>query len=308
MFVTVYITVADYWKLKKDSVLKFYSRPDIYEKYFTQCMLPEIGMIKVTDVSASDLERAVRNMLSSGNSKYKVSMMCALIRKLFHQAASDRLVNEDIFNGLKPIVVDKSEKRIFSHEQEVKLLRAFQLTKYPELYTLCMFTGLQFSSLLECQINDYSKDNKTLTISRRANQYYAKARNAKANVRTVPLSKISCKLVEVAINKQREKNKNFPDHESNFIFTDIYNNRLQRIYPEDYKLIRESSGIYDFYLIDLMSNFGINALKYKVNPIVLKRYYGYKTDYNVNLFALACHNNMKDIQASDDYYRKLAKQ
>ena len=187
------------------------------------------------------------------------------------------------------------------------MLRAFQFTKYPELFTLCMFTGLQVSSLTACCMNDYSKEETTLTISRKANQYYAQARNVKSNVRTVPMSEISCRVIESAINKQLEKNKNFPGHESNSIFTDIYNDRLQRISKEDYNVIRERSGIYDFHIIDLMSNFGINALKYKVNPIVLKRYCGYKTDYNVNLFALACHNNMKDVQASDDYYRELAK-
>ena len=308
MFVTVYISVADYWKLKKDCVLKFYSRPDLYEKYFTQCVLPEIGMLKVTEVGASDLERAVRNMFSAGNSKYKVSMMCAVIRKLFHQAAFDRLVNEDIFKGLKTVIPDKSEKRSFSQEQEVKLLRAFQYTKYPELYTLCMFTGVQLSTLILCKITDYSKENKTLRIFRKPNQYYAQTRNLNSNARTIPLSEFSCKVIEAAIKKQYEKNKNFPGNESDLIFTDKCNNEIIKTPPEDYKLIRKHSGIYNFLVIDLVSNFGINALKYKVNPIVLKRYSGYKSDYSVNMFALACHNNIKDIQASDDYYRELAKQ
>ena len=308
MFVTVYITVADYWKLKKDTVLKFYSRPDLYEKYFAQCVLPEIGMMKIVDVSLSDMERAVRNMFAAGNSKYKVSMMCAVIRKLFHQAAFDRLVNEDIFKGLKSITPDKSEKRVLSHEQEVKLLRAFQFTKQPELYTLCMFTGIPCSTLTLCAINDYSRDNRTLTIFRKPNQYYAQTRNFNANARTIPLSEISCRVIEVAIRKQQDKNKNFPDHESNLIFTGAYNNEITKTSHEDYMSIRKHSGLYDFHMIDIVSNFGINALKHKVNPIVLKRYSGYKSDYSVNMFALAYHNNIRDIQASDDYYRELAKQ
>ena len=101
MLVTVYITVADYWNLRKDIILKFYAAPERHGKYFEQYVLPEIGMLKVAEVNASDIERVVRKIYEAGKSKSMTSMVSALIRKFFHQAAIERLKNEDILKTLK---------------------------------------------------------------------------------------------------------------------------------------------------------------------------------------------------------------
>ena len=168
-------------------------------------MLPEIGMLKVADVTSSDLERIVRNIFDAGKSKSIASMICAVLRKFFHQAALDKLANEKIFNTLKPITWEREDKKFFNQEQEKNLLKAFQFSKQPELYTLCMFTGIPYKDLAECLMEDYSKEEMTLKVSRKANQYYAKARNSKPEARTIPLSEISCKVIDKAIQKQLEK-------------------------------------------------------------------------------------------------------
>ena len=210
MFVTVYITVADYWKLKKNEILKMYTIADYCEKCFNKFIMPEIGMMKIPDVTASDVEKIVRKVYDMGKSRSTVSMVCALIRKFFHQASVDKLSSEDILKNLKPIICDRDEKRILSPEQEKKLLLAFQFTKQPELYTLSMFTGIPYMDLTECTINDYSSSDKTLKVVRKSNQYYAKLKRSEAVARVIPLSDISCKVIEFAIKKQIEKNKNFP--------------------------------------------------------------------------------------------------
>ena len=305
MFVTIYITVADYWRVNKDKVLKFYSIAERYEKYFEEFVLPEIGMLKLSEVTLSDIERISRKLYSEGKSKSIVSMVNALVRKLFHQAATEKLVNEQELKGLKPITWEKAERRVFSQEQEKKLLLSFQHTYQPELYTLCMFTGIPYLDLGRCKLDDYSREEKTLRVCRKPKEYFVKARSLTSKIRTIPLSEISCRVIEVAIKKQIDKNKNFPGQESEFIFTDPNNNNTLRIWPCEYEWVRKLSGIPDFRMKDLVSNFGIHALKQKVNPIVLKHYIGYKSDDSVNTFALSCHNNVKDIQASDDYYRGL---
>ena len=305
MLITVYITVADYWKLKREIILKFYTNPYRYERYFENFIIPEIGMMRVSEVTVAEFERIVKNIFSAGKSKSVVSMVSALFRKFIHQAAIDKLTNEEKFKNMKPITFDADERRVFSIEQETSLLLTFQLTGQPELYTLAMFTGIPYLDLANCVIDDYSKDNKTLRVVRQAYQYFAKSRNATPVERLIPLSDNSCKILDRAIIKRHEKNKRFPGHESNFIFTNEENEHFHRIAKYEYYKIRKKSGIPDFNMKDLVSNFGVHALKYKVNPNVLKHYIGYKGDRALTLLSVACHNNSKDIQASDDFYRRL---
>ena len=78
-----------------------------------------------------------------------------------------------------------------------------------------------------------------------------------------------------------------------------------RVTFSEYQKIRSKSGIHNFLMKDLTSSFGIYALKYKINPTSLKHYLGYKKDFSINAMALSCHNNSKDIQANDDFYRSF---
>ncbi|MBR0095151.1 MAG: hypothetical protein IJP91_07715 [Synergistaceae bacterium] len=305
MFVTVYITLADYWKLKRDDILKFYSGRCSLEKIADKWILPKIGMLKVTDITSNDIESVIRDIYEHGEPKYVVSWANAIFRKIFHEAAVDKLIKDDVCDGLQPVISDSTDKRIFSEEQEISLLRAFQRTSQPELLTLSMITGLQYTELSASRREDYSGDEKTLTINKKR-----KTKGSPETVvtkRAIPLSDISCAILNRAVVKQVRKNRKFPGNESELIFTNHFNNPIIDLGRENYAKIRKESGIYDFMMKDLSSNFGVHAMKYKVNPVALKRYMGYETGKSINDFSAACHDksNVKDIKACDDYYRGL---
>ncbi len=293
MFLTVYITVADYWNLKKDEILTPYKNHKIYETIINRQVLPQIGMLKVSEVTETDIEKLVRNFYDNGGKKSAVKMMCSLLRKIFHMAAIDRLVKDEICDTLKPIKADPTEKRAFTVEQETALLISFQKTNYPEFYTLLMLTGLNCKELSECKLNDYSRENKTLTVTRKIKIFKPVDETHKTFTRVIQLSDIACAVIDKAIEK-RNSNDDF-----------IFEQMKARGHEKDYKKIRKGTGIFDFQLKDLSANFGVHALRLRENPTVLKYYMGYLWEGSVDSFATASHNNVKDIQACDDYYRRL---
>ena len=295
MFLTVYITVADYWKMKKDEILTPYKNPAIYELIMNRNILPQIGMLKVSEVTETDLEKIVRDFYDNGGKKYALKMICTLLRKIFHMAAIDKLVKDEICDTLKPIKADHTEKKSFTPEQETALLISFQKTKYPELYTFLMLTGLNHKEVEDCKIHDYSRENKTLTVTRKQKIFKPINENQthKTFTRVIQLSDVSCAVIDKAIEKRNSKD--------DFIFNAV---KLHG-YDSDYKIIRRETGIFDFHIRDLAANFGIHALRLKENPAALKYYMGYIWPGTVDSFVSASHNNVKDIQACDDYYRRL---
>ena len=191
---------------------------------------------------------------------------------------------------MKPISRDDSERRVFSREEEKKLLIAFQHTTQPELCTLSMLTGILYKDLLSCKCSDYSADNKCLTLNKKRKVVGAIAGTYKIVTRCIPLSDIHCAILDIAILKQARKNAKFLTQQSDFIFTDARNEPISTISDKDYNKIRQESGIYDFMMRDLVSNFGVKAIINKVNPAALKKYMGYETESSISSFSIACHN------------------
>ena len=307
MLVTIYITIADYWKLKKGDILKFHSRKVYFEKIVNKWIISKIGMLKFTEVTLTDIDRIIHDIYDSGEAQYMVSWVCTFLRKIFHEAAIDRLIKDDICDGLKPVVQRAHERRVFNMEEEKRLLQAFQKTTQPELFTISMLTGTLYSELIKCEISDYSAFDKTLIISKKHKIVSAVNATYEMKNRLIPLSDISCLVLNEAVSKQRQKNIKFGDNKSNLIFTNKFNNQIWGISPKNYAIIRKESGIYDFMMKDLVSNFGINAIKNKVNPAALKRYMGYECESSISNLSIACHNKnaVKDITSCDIFYRKL---
>ena len=306
MLVTVYITVADYWRIKKLDILKCYTRPSSFEKIMNKWVLPQIGMLKFTDIVKADLDGIISNIFDNGGNKNIAAQTCTILRKFFHEAATDRLIKGGICDVLKPISRDDSEKRVFSREEEKKLFIAFQHTTQPELCILSMLTGILYKDFLNCKCSDYFADDKCLKLNKKRKVVGAIAGTYKIVSRCIPLSDIHCTILNRAILKQLRKNEKFLTQRSDFIFTDTRNMPISAISDEDYNKIRKESGIYDFMMRDLVSNFGIKAIINKVNPAALKKYIGYETESSISSFSIACHNKkvVKDMTVCDEYYRK----
>lgn len=276
MLTTIYMTVADYWKLKEEMLLSSYkSKNNNAGRVIRNFILPVIGTLRISEVTVTDLERMVRMLREEGRSTGDLQVAKAILRKLFHYAVQDRLIKEDPVDSLAPIPTTYRELKGLSAEEEVRLLKIIRKTKRPELYTLMMITGISFRELAGCRICDFDEEGKKLTI-RRSVTDRGEIREKKP--RTLPLADEAVWMLKRAVERNRQGTSD------DLIFRTAEGKLLSSIPWEDCKIFRQENGSAGTGLRALNYAFGIRALALGVNPKALNRYMGFRTGFNLTRY------------------------
>ena len=292
MIVTTYITVHDFWKIRKDRIMSDYEYKEVRIGLVEKYIMPEIGRMKLSEIRLSDIESLFRKLRNHGMSNNSLRSMKSLLRRIFHEAAEEKLIKENPIDRLRSFPDTVSELHSFSLEDQVRLIRSFVFTKYSELYASSYFMGVPIYELITCKKKDYDANKRMLSVSKRI-------RSTKKIVdcvhREIFLSDYACGIIEKAMDKNCD---------SEFIFGDFDINEIYCDFDSDRKTIRNLTGLDHFNFPDLVSDYGIKAIDHGVNQKALMDHMGLKSEYNI-LRYITSNSDHCTNETLDEYFRSL---
>ena len=291
MVSTIYMTVADYWMRKKEEIQSHYSNPTEIRTIMEKKVLPEIGSLRISEISTADLDNMMRAFYERGIISSTRQMVKFILRRLFHMAIGDHLMRDNPVDGMKTVHLEYKTLQGFTEEQERALLRAFSYTRHPELYTMVLITGIPCRQLAVCRVGDFSPEKRSLKLERRWSKQGMKELEEPVK-RCIPLS-------DIAVQILRKTVKDMP-HEDGLFCTDKDLGRLERDLTEDMKIIQERSGLDGLCMQDIRHHFGVLALRLGANPKALNRYLGYQSGFNMARYASAAKNRNESSEAFDE--------
>ena len=191
--------------------------------------------------------------------------------------------------------IEKELHRL-EEEDEIRLLKAFQKTSQPELFTLMFITGISFQELSGCRVCDYQQEQKKLQITQALNRCGIEKRDG--NPRIIPLSEPADRILQRAIRK----GKGNPADEGRLIFTTAEGEWLQDACRKDIELIRRETGLQELRKIDIRNSFGIRAVRLGVNYKALNRYMGFCSGDTLTRFVNASRDRETNRPRSEESF------
>ena len=291
MVITIFINMADFWKLNKKKLLQIYMHPDIREKLMEQKLLPIIGSIRLSELTKNDLERLLRTLQDAGMTTYQQQIAIAMLRRLCQLAVEARLMKFNPADSIKVRQTEPKPIRYLTPEQESMLLFSFMYTSRPALYTMLLITGLSFREIAGCKKEDFLPEEGKLRLLRDVTGGGIRDK-PKQEQRTIQLPEPALRILQKIAN-EAEKN-------DDYLFHGYNRQAMTRIPSRDYRIIHELSGLPETTAEDWKHNFGIRALQLGVNPKVLNRYMGYLSGKRIMRYATSFRTWPDSNQTMED--------
>lgn len=296
MVVTIFINVADFWKLNKKKLLQLYMHPDAHEKLMEQTLLPMIGSIRLSELTENDLKGLFRTLQDAGMTAYLQQIAIAMLRRLCQLAVEARLMKCNPADSVKVCPTESKPVRALTPEQEMMLLLSFKYTSRPALYTLLLITGLPFREIAGCRKEDFFPEEGKLRILRDVIRCGLRDK-PKQEQRTIQLPEPARRILQKIADETEKDN--------DFLFHGDDGQAMTRIPRRDYHIIQERSGLPEIRAEDWIHNFGIRALQLGVNPKILNKYMGYQSGKRIMRYTAACRTYPDSDQTMEDIILEL---
>ena len=99
--VTKYITLANYWDVVSKRIFAYYQRDRNVKYEYTTIIQSELGNKILDRITIDDLEQWRTNLRKNGFSNGMIASSTGILRKIFHEAKKDRLIDVNPMNELK---------------------------------------------------------------------------------------------------------------------------------------------------------------------------------------------------------------
>lgn len=177
-----------------------------YEYLINSHIIPNIGYMKITNISKNDIMELMKKMENIPTTAKKALQ---LIKRILNEAIDNDIINKNVASNIKPPRLVKKEKIPLSKDLDDKLLTSNN--KYALFFILMRYTGMRKEEIVPITINDIDLTNKTITINKAVtfihNQPILKSTKNKKS-RVVPILDIIYDKVEFLYNTAiKEKRK-----------------------------------------------------------------------------------------------------
>lgn len=170
---------------------------------------------KVTYKTIQDFLNTITNLSNSYIEKIVIQL-----NSIFDEAINrDYIYKSPMRNVVIPISKQETKKvDAFSIEEQKKLIKRFENSKYGDMFSIAMFSGMRIGEILALTPNDIDLDNniihitKTLSRDKDSNTIIGKATKTSNSYRDIPITVLFRKNIINSINNMKK-------NENNVIFT-----------------------------------------------------------------------------------------
>ena len=99
--VTKYITLANYWDIACNRIFAYYKKCENVKYEYTKMIQCELGSKVLDRITVDELEEWKTKLRKDGISNEQIATAIGILRKLFHEAKKDRLIDTNPMNEFK---------------------------------------------------------------------------------------------------------------------------------------------------------------------------------------------------------------
>lgn len=170
---------------------------------------------KVTYKTIQDFLNTITNLSNSYIEKIVIQL-----NSIFDEAINrDYIYKSPMRNVVIPVSKQETKKvDAFSIEEQKELIKRFENSKYGDMFSIAMFSGMRIGEILALTPNDIDLDNniihitKTLSRDKDSNTIIGKATKTSNSYRDIPITVLFRKNIINSINNMKK-------NENNVIFT-----------------------------------------------------------------------------------------
>lgn len=170
---------------------------------------------KVTYKTIQDFLNTITNLSNSYIEKIVIQL-----NSIFDEAINrDYIYKSPMRNVVIPISKQETKKvDAFSIEEQKELIKRFENSKYGDMFSIAMFSGMRIGEILALTPDDIDLDNniihitKTLSRDKNSNTIIGKATKTSNSYRDIPITALFRKNIINSINNMKK-------NENNVIFT-----------------------------------------------------------------------------------------
>lgn len=182
-----------------------------------------IGFAKIQKITYIEIQHFLNSLTDLSNSY--IEKITIELNNIFKEAIKREIIYKNPMINVETPISKKATKKVdsFSVNEEIELLEKFKLSKYGDMYTILIFTGMRTGELLALTPDDIDLKNnyihitKTLTKDLNGKTIVGDVPKTSKSYRDIPITSLYENNLKNAINNMKE-------NENNLIFTAINGN------------------------------------------------------------------------------------
>ena len=303
--ITKYITLANYWDIACDRIFAYYKKRENVRYEYMKMIQCELGSKVLDRITVDELEEWKTKLRKDGISNEQIATAIGVLRKLFHEAKKDRLIDINPMDKFKGYPTVHRPLFQLTDEQERKLIQAAKKKDNPELFLLMISTGIQWQELAAVRRESLLKRIGALELTHKLIREKGLVELPSKSVRMIPLSTESRELFRLALIRQDNKDRQMKKNPQGLVFTSPKNKFLGQCFGKQWREICQETGLYHLKPVDISYSYGIRAIRAGANPKTLMRYQGYLKEDILDRYYSALDGLTEAEKAYGDYYEKI---
>lgn len=232
------ITVNKWFEKWLQDYKKNYVKPltyDGYERIISTHIIPHIGNIKLSNLSADDIQDIFNKMIKNKYSSRMLQYVHVLLKASITQAVNNRLIKYNVMDAVKCPRLNKNKlvNVLSLSEQKTLLKHARNERVYPAIL-LMLFTGIRRGETLSLKWSDINFASQIMCISKSLNrvrnfdtgksEIIINSAKTESSIRYIPLLQEVLKELELLKTRQKFEKRTAQGKyvDDNFIFCDSF--------------------------------------------------------------------------------------
>lgn len=205
-----------------------------------------LGNMEIQKVTRTNIQTFLNTVTNLSNSY--IQKIIIQLNIIFDEAVNrDYIIKTPMKNIIKPISQKNSKKvEAFTIDEQKQLLEKFKTSKYGDLFTIAIFTGMRIGEILALTPNDVNLDNniihvtKTLSRSKDQKLIIGKTPKTSTSYRDIPITPLFRSNIKNALENMLSNPNNLIFHTNNLtIFSPANANCFfKRLCQKEPKIIR----------------------------------------------------------------------
>ena len=153
------------WLYKHNSV-----KPRTFEQYEALCrvhIIPEIGNIKLTDLTVSHIQQMLTKMYNQKLSSRTLQLVKVVLGSALKQAQKNKLIFENVCEN---VVLPRKDlikpARVLDTDEQIQLIEVLEDDYIGRALVFALLTGLRRGELLALKWSDFNAEDCSITVSK----------------------------------------------------------------------------------------------------------------------------------------------